>query len=165
MKMWFVSLLLILSFNANAANNKKGVSLQIELSPIGSFTLETKRIKGKVIANGDKYTAKELYVKVKNLKSGISLRDNHVQVKYLLKKKFPKISVTDLVAKNGKGKAFLTIKSIKKEISFKYKIIKNKLMKATFSVKLSDYGITGISYKGVGVEDDVSIIGIAQIKK
>ena len=66
------------------------------------------------------------------------------------------ISVTDIKAKSGRGIGQISINGKKKEIKFTYEK-NNKKVEATFSLKLSHFGIEGISYLGVGLQDEVKL--------
>ncbi len=160
MKSLVLSLLLIMSFTAFGAG--KGVDVTVNLSPAGSFHVKTKKVKGKVIKSGNSYSAKKLYVKIKDLKTGIDLRDDHMK-KRLSPKKHPKIIVTKLKAKAGTGKAVIEIKGIKKPIKFKY-TTSAKMMNASFKINLADFKVKDLSYAGVGAEKVVTIKAVVPIK-
>jgi polyisoprenoid-binding protein YceI len=133
---------------------KKGVVIDVELTA-GSFQAKTKKIKGKVQPADGGFTAKKLYVKVKHLETGIEMRDEHLH-KRLVTDDANKVVVTNVVAKGGKGSGTINIKGIKKKFSFKYED-KGDNIEAKFKLNLKDFKITGISYMGIGVEDEVSI--------
>jgi polyisoprenoid-binding protein YceI len=153
MKGFLLSTLLLVSFSVFSAG--KGVDITVNLSPAGSFQIETPKVKGKIIKSGASYSAKKLYVKVKDLKTGIELRDKHMK-KRLSPKKHPKIIVTSLKAKGGKGKAVIQIKGIKKPVSFTYED-SGKLFNATFKLNLEQFKIKDLSYMGVGAKKIVII--------
>lgn len=153
MKGLLLSALLLVSFSVFSAG--KGVDVTVNLSPAGSFQVETKKVKGKITKSGDSFSAKKLYVKVKDLKTGIDLRDKHMK-KRLNPKKYPKILVTSLKAKGGKGKAVIEIKGIKKPIKFNYSLA-GKIFQAEFKVNLESFKIKDLKYMGVGAKKIVSI--------
>jgi polyisoprenoid-binding protein YceI len=152
-------LTLLMSFSAFA---KKEATAVIELSPAGSFEAKTKKIKGKVKKKGGKYTAKKITIKVKSLKTGIELRDDHLQ-KRLNPKKHPKIFIKNAVGKNGKGKALLEMNGIKKKINFTFKD-KKKYVEVDFKFRLKDYKIKDVSYMGIGVQDVVKVKALVPLK-
>lgn len=160
MKKIFLLAILTISLSALAAG--KGIDVTINLSPAGSFHVETKKVKGKVVKEGSTYRAKKLYVKIKDLKTGIELRDKHLK-KRLLPKKYPKIIVTKLLAKNGSGKATIEIKGIKKRIKFAYKVSK-KLFNADFKINLNDFKVKDLKYMGVGAKNMVAIKASIPVK-
>lgn len=155
-------LLLLLTFSLSVFSSGKGVDVTVNLSPAGSFHVTTKKVKGKVIKKDNLYSAKKLYVKIKDLKTGMDLRDEHMK-KRLSPKKHPKILVTKLKAKSGKGKAIIEIKGIKKPIKFSYKVSK-KMMEAVFKLNLNDFKVEDISYAGVGVKDIITVKAVVPIK-
>lgn len=59
----------------------------------GSFTTESKDVTGFIILDdaGKKIVSAEITVPVKSLESGMSIRNNHMQNKYLEAEKFPNI--------------------------------------------------------------------------
>lgn len=135
---------------------KGKVIATVELSPIGSFEVKSSKIRGKITKNSDgSFSAKKLTVKVSSLKSGIDLRDDHLH-KSMLGKKHKKVILTKAVASNGKGKAYLEIRGVKRPINFTYKESDKKL-KIAFSINLTKYKFEDISYKGVGVEEKLKI--------
>lgn len=154
-----VFILSLFTFSAWAGG--KGVVVNVEV-PGMSFQAKTSKIKGKVHKKGDSYSISKLYVKVKRLKTEMDLRDEHLHKK-LEYKKFPKVTVSKGMAKGGKGKAMIEIKGIKKPISFTYKDT-GKLFVARFPLSLKSFGITGISYMGLGVKDKVVVEASVPIK-
>jgi polyisoprenoid-binding protein YceI len=153
MKGLLLSALLLVSFSVFSAG--KGIDITVNLSPAGSFQIETSKVKGKVVKSGDSYSAKKLYVKVKDLKTGIDLRDEHMK-KRLGPKTHPKITVTSLKAKGGKGKAVIEIKGIKKPVSFTYDVA-GKIFNAEFKVNLTQFKIKDLKYMGVGAKKIVTV--------
>ncbi len=139
----------------------KGVVVNVDV-PGMSFQAKTSKIKGKVMKDGDKFKVSELSVKVKSLKTEMDLRDEHLREK-LDYKKHSKITVSQGVAAAGKGKAKIEIKGVKKDINFTYKEV-GGLFVAKFPLSLKDFGITGISYMGLGVKDKVVVEASVPIK-
>lgn len=85
----------------------------------------------------------------------MELRDKHTKEK-LNSSEFPRITVFDVIAANGKGKGVIKIMKVKKPITFTYKESGSKII-ADFELKLSDFNIKGINYMGIGVKDIVKI--------
>ena len=151
----------VLSFAAIAES--KGVNISVALSPAGSFQIKSSKVKGKVIKGADgKITANNLRVSIKSLKTGIELRDEHLQ-KRLEPKIDKKIEVVKAIGKNGKGRGIIKIKGISKKFSFEYKEV-GKFVKASFKLSLKEFKISGLSYMGVGVEDVVDVEAVIPIK-
>ncbi len=130
--------------------------VHLKLSPAGSFKGETRDVKGSAQQNGTKVTAQNIVVDLKNISTGISLRDEHTKNKYLEVSKFPTAILVSATGENGKGTGIIKIKGIEKPISGTYKI-RGKELDAEFEIKLSDFGIKGIKYMGVGVNDTAKV--------
>lgn len=130
--------------------------VNVKLSPAGSFKGETRDVKGSAQLVGSKVTAQNIVVDLKNLNSGISLRDEHTKNKYLEVSKYPSAILVSATGENGKGTGVIKIKGIEKPISGTYKV-KGKELEAEFDLKLSEFGIKGIKYMGVGVNDVVKV--------
>jgi len=145
------------SINTSIVFASQGVVVKVSLFPVGSFDMESDQINGKGVKNGNTYSAKELKVPLASLKTGISLRDEHLREK-LLEKEHPYISVTDITASDGKGVGTINVKGTSKQIKFTYKDAGDGTAEAKFPLNLPDFKIEGISFKGVGVEDEVQVI-------
>lgn len=155
-----IILLFLTSFSLFAAD--KGVDVTVNLTPLGSFHVTSSKIKGKLLQKGEVYGAKEISVKVNTLKTGIDLRDEHMK-KRLNPKKHPKIIVSNIIAKAGKGKAKININGITKPFNFTYKI-SGKIMNANFNLNLESFKIKDLSYMGVGAKDKVEVNANIAIK-
>lgn len=140
----------------NSAFAEISANVNVKLSPAGSFKAVTKDIKGKAIKQGGAVSAQNIVVELANLNSGISLRDEHTKNKYLEVSKYPSAILVSAKGENGKGTGIIKIKGIEKPISGTYKINGSELT-AEFDLKLSDFGIKGIKYMGVGVSDLIKI--------
>lgn len=150
----------LLSFSFTSLGAKSGVSVTVKLSPAGSFQAKTSTIKGSITKSGSSYTAKKLSVKVKDLETGIELRDDHLQKRI----SGSRITVTDVKASRGNGTGFLEMNKIKKPIRFKFEANSSQLM-AVFTIKMSsDYKLKDLKYLGVGAKDVVKIQAIIPIK-
>lgn len=157
-----IILVLLLTLSLGVFAGGKGVKVLVNLSPVGSFNIESAKIKGKLKKKGDVYTGKNLYVKVKTLKTGIELRDDHMK-KRLSPKKHPKIIVSKVKAKGGKGKGVISVKGIKKPFKFTYDV-EGKLMMAKFKLNLMDFKIKDLKYAGVGAKKIVEVEANIPIK-
>ncbi len=138
------------------------VQLNFKLSPAGSFVGKTSQIQGHVVRSGDTFTASNIVVPLKGLKTGISLRDEHT-LKHLDVQKFPNAVLVSATGKGGKGTGLIRIRGIEKPIAGSYEIVGNKL-EAEFMLKPSDFNITGVRYMGVGLKDSVQVIVSVPIK-
>ena len=160
MKKLIIILLLTTSIAALAA--EKGVDITVNLTPLGSFHVKSSKLKGKLIQKGKGFIGKEFYVKIKTMKTGIDLRDDHMK-KRLSPKKHPKIIVTGVKASGGKGVGRISIKGIKKPFKFTYKVA-GKIMKANFKLNLEHFKIKDLSYMGVGAKKIVDVKANIPIK-
>lgn len=138
----------LLTFSAFAQE----ATVDVTLSPAGSFKAKTSEVKGMAIQKGDFVEAQNIAVKLTGLKTGISLRDQHTK-KYLETDKHPEAILVSAKGKDGKGEGVIKIKGIERKIAGTYKIVGDKLQ-ASFPVKFSEFNITGVKYMGVGVQDE-----------
>jgi hypothetical protein len=153
----------ILLFAGSA--HSQSLKLFVSLNPAGDFVAESTEVSGKAIENADgSVEATQIRIPVKSLSSGISLRDDHMINKYLEAEKNPEIILKIAKGKEGKGSAILVVKGKEGKVSGNYAKGKDKL-KAAFKLKISDFGIQDISYKGIGVEDEVKVEVIVPLVK
>lgn len=138
-------------------------TVDVSLSPAGSFVGKTADIKGTATLKGDTVEAQNIIVSLKDLKTGIKLRDEHTQ-KHLETAKFPEAVLVTATGKDGKGEGVLKIRGIEKKVTGTY-TIEGSVLKAEFPIKFSEYNITGIKYMGVGVQDEGKIRVAVPIKK
>ena len=155
-------LLLLFVFALPALAEKKALDVTINLTPAGSFQVQADKVKGKIKKSGDLYMAKKLWVKARDLETGIELRDDHMR-KRIEADKHQNIIVSDVKAKGGKGIGKITIKGITKKIKFAYKVSGDKML-ARFKLKLSDFKVKDLTYLGVGAKDDVLVQALVAIK-
>ncbi|MBP6217878.1 MAG: YceI family protein [Oligoflexales bacterium] len=162
--LWICSALLALGLPQTLLSSDKmkdSVEVEVSLSPAGSFTVTSENISGKGIKKGDTISAEKIEVPIDSLKTGIDLRDEHLRKKLTANKKIKSIIATQILAKNNKGTAKISILGHEKPISFEYHELldgnKKPLNQATaeFNLSLKDFEINGISYMGLGVEDEV----------
>lgn len=159
MKMY---LLALLSFSSWAYATPK-VDIKINLSLGSSFIATTNEVIGSVEKKGDSFVSQLITVKLKNLKTGVSLRDTHT-LKHLDVEHFPEVQLKNAIGTNGTGKGTITIKGISKDISGVYKIDGDEIV-ADFDLNLPDFKIEGIRYMGLGVKDKVHVTAVVPIKK
>lgn len=139
------------------------ITVKMSLSPIGSFEAKTQKLRGEVSKNGDTYTAQAIWVKIDDLKTEIDLRDKHFH-EYLNNDKYPKITMTNVVAKGGNATGTLTVNSIPKKVDFTYKAITDKKIEARLKVKPSSFNLKRVKYLDIGVEDEVEIVVSMDVK-
>lgn len=130
-------------------------AVHVSLSPAGSFVGKTKDVKGFAVSDGKSYSAKNIVVSLKGLKTGKDLRDEHTQ-KYLETEKYPEAVLISAQGNSGKGSGRIKIRGIEKDIKGEYQISGKNLV-ASFPISLDEFGIKGIRYAGVGVKDKVTV--------
>lgn len=144
---------LLLSSLIGVSAMAASATVDVSLSPAGSFKGKTTDVKGFVTKKGDEVSAQNIIVNLKALKTGIELRDHHTQ-KHLETDKYPQAVLLSAKGKGGKGVGKVRIRGIEKDIAGTYKINGNEL-EAEFKLKLADFKITNVSYMGAGVDDEV----------
>ncbi len=148
-------------FSANFAG-AENIEFTIQLSPAGKFVAKTNDVQGFATKKESGYIAENIIVDLKNLKTGIQLRDQHTLDK-LEAKKFPQIKLIKAEGNDGKGSGTIEIRGIQKPIEGTFEINNNKLT-AEFELKMSDFEIKGIKYMGVGAKDTVKVKAIIPVK-
>ncbi|WP_374000207.1 YceI family protein [Bdellovibrio bacteriovorus] len=146
---------LIVMMGISTAAMAQSVVVDVVLNPMGDFKGKTSDLKGEAIVKGDEVSAQNIVVNLKNLKTGVEVRDKHTQ-KYLETSKFPEAVLVSATGKGGKGTGKIKIRGVEKDIAGTYKV-EGKVLKAVFKLKLSDFGISDINYMGVGVEDEITL--------
>lgn len=135
--------------------------VDVQLFPAGSF-----EAKGKVVGALKKskgmLVGQNIKVPVKSLKTGIELRDDHLQ-KRLLPQKHPDVILLKAKAKGGKGVGLLSVAGKKKKFQFTYQEKGGKAL-CKFKLSLKEFDIKDIMYMGVGVEDEVTIVASVPVK-
>ena len=144
----------------------QNVKVAVSLNPAGDFVAESKSVVGKATED-DKGTieATDIKLDVKTLKTGIGLRDEHMVNKYLEAAKHPEIVMKLARGNNSKGQALLVIKGKQNKVSGTYEKVSTDKLKVSFELKLSDFDIKDISYKGIGVEDIVKVEALIPLAK
>lgn len=150
-KMLLLSTLLF-SLNTLAENQ---VTINVSLSPTGSFQAISKKIKGKLEKTADGFKADTISVSIESFKTGIDLRDEHFW-KHLNSTKTPKATLKNLLAKDGKATADLEVNGVTKPVSITYKT-EGSDVKAKFTTDASLFSLPKASYLGVGVENKVEV--------
>jgi polyisoprenoid-binding protein YceI len=148
-------LALCLLFAASPAFAQSKISVVVGLTPAGSFTAVSEKMKGDVIQDGTTYVADKLTVLIESFKTGINLRDEHFW-KHLESDKFPKATLSNLKASNGTGTANLEVHGVTKPVAITY-TEKAGQITAHISTQSSLFGMPKATYLGVGVKDDVNI--------
>ena len=138
-------------------------SVDIKLRPAGSFTGKTPDVKGFATIKGDTVEASNIVVNLSKIETGVKLRDEHTR-KHLTVDKFPEAILVSAKGKGGQGQGIVKIRGIEKPVTGTYKIEGDKL-NAQFGVKLSEFGITGIKYMGIGVDDSAVVKVSVPVKK
>ncbi|MBC7371657.1 MAG: YceI family protein [Bdellovibrionaceae bacterium] len=138
-------------------------SVDVNLTPAGSFKGKTNDVKGFATMKGDEILAQNIIVNLKSLKTGVELRDKHT-LKHLEVDKYPEAVLVMGKGKGGKGIGKIKIRGIEKQVAGTYTVSGNEL-NAEFKLNLPDFKITGIKYMGVGVEDQVVLHVAVPIKK
>jgi hypothetical protein len=140
------------------------VKIEFKLSPAGKFSAESKEVKGVAVLSGDKVTAENIILPLKSLNSGIELRDDHMKNKYLKVSEHPDAILVRGEGSAGKGIGKFKIRGIEKEVPGSYTLNEKEVI-AQFEIKLSDFGIEGIKYMGVGVNDRAQVSVTLPISK
>lgn len=154
----FLVVFLFLTFTNITFAQDNTVKAYFVLNPMGDFIASMKVIKGSVSLQDGKFKAKNIVVDLRTLTTGLELRDDHAKNKYLEVKKYPYAILLEAVGANGVGKARIKIRDKESIVSGTYKVsASGKIMKAEFKIKLSNFGITDISFKGIGVEDEARV--------
>ncbi|MBL7666006.1 MAG: YceI family protein [Bacteriovoracaceae bacterium] len=153
MKTVLFCLLLTLSSIATA---KEGLTVDVKLSPAGSFQIVSEKINGMIVKVDGTYLAKDIKIPVKPFSTDIDLRDKHVKEK-LESKTFPYIQVKAAKASSGKGKARLVVRKVEKLIDFDYSELPGNQLKINFKLSLKDFKFEDFSYMGITVEDEIKV--------
>ncbi len=154
---------LFLGLLASFSSLAQKVTIKTQLSPMGAFDITGSSLSGYVSPKENTFVGQDITLDLKNLKSGMELRDKHIQ-EYFETKKFPSARLLQVIGKNSKFSGDLEVRNIKKRITGTYKIRKNKV-EANFKVKMSDFSIKKAIYMGIGVEDEVEVVAEVPIKK
>lgn len=152
MKSLMVATVFVISFNVLAEGK---ITLNVSLTPAGSFQAVSKKPKGNLIKEKGAFTADKITVTIESFKTGIDLRDEHFW-KHLQSSKHPKATLSDLKATGGRGTANLEVNGVTKPVALTY-VEKGQEVEAKFNVKSSDFSLPKAEYLGVGVSDVVEV--------
>lgn len=161
--MRFLTALSVLLFSTLTFAQSPGVTVSLKMSPIGSFEAKSSSIKGAAKKAGAGITASGIVLPLATLTTGMGLRDNHMKDKYLEVKKYPNAEVTMAQGSGGKGKAKIKMRGVEKEVEGTYKVV-GAFVEASFTIKLSDFNITGIRYQGIGVKDEAHVVAVLPLQ-
>lgn len=151
----FRSILLIVLFSPIMTLANSSVEIAVKLSPAGSFTAKTSKVKGKAYSKSGKVLAKKIQVDLRTIETGIALRDKHLKER-LNVEKYPFATLVQATGNNGKGKAIIALKGAKLKVEGTYKT-EDKHLIASFPIHLPDLKINDVRYMGVGVKDEVVV--------
>ena len=101
MKQMSIALVILFSSLATA---EVGLNVDVKVTPMGSFKAKTNEVTGFATVTGDTVKAENIKAKVKNMKTGLPLRDKHMTEKYLEVSKYPEVILLSAEGKGGKGK-------------------------------------------------------------
>ncbi len=101
-------------------------------------------------------------MQLKNLRTGIELRDTHTK-KNLEVEKYPEAIIVSATGKAGKGEALIRIKDVEKKIDGTYAVAGGTLT-AQFKLNYQDFKIAKAKYMGVGAKDTIQLTVIIPIK-
>lgn len=152
-----------------AAEQAPHLSFKVTLNPMGSFIAQSKEMVGDAVATASGFEASEVSLTLDSLKTGIELRDKHMNQNYFESKKFPKAIVKSAKGKGGAFKAQLTVHGKSQPIEGKYELRGGPTgpnwIEVRFGTTLSAFGIEEPSYMGVGVEDEVEVTALVPLRK
>ena len=161
MKSIAVAVLFGIIYTVCAHAASKGLKVDVTLTPVGSFQVSSDRLKGKVVRAGGKLKADKITVPVEGLKTGMDLRDEHLHKKL----KNGSITIREAVAENGKGTGLININGVEKKFPFTYREMGKDYVEAKFDLSLKEFGLTGLSYMDVGVNDMVSAVVVLPVSE
>ena len=145
---------LFLLTSSFASELRKKLDIQIELSPAGSFQIESKRFKGgRITKEGNSFIVENIYVPVKTLKSGMDLRDEHIRTRL----QNENIVVVSAKGKDGQGTGVIIIRNIESKFNFTFEVLSENFIKAKFQLSLEDFQVPDLSYMGISVRDKVEV--------
>ncbi len=154
--LWRILLFTLMGMISTTTWAQKGVKVDVTLSPAGRYEAKTNEVQGSATQEADgSVKAENIIVNMNSITTGISLRDKHTRDR-LDTKKFPQAKLLNASGKDGKGRALVEIRGIKKEVQGSYKV-ENGFLTASFPINIVELGITDAKYMGVGVKDIVTI--------
>lgn len=160
--MKFSSLVFSLCLSVTAFAESNAV-VEVVLKPAGSYSAKTSEVTGFATLKGGTVTASNITVNLNSLKTGIELRDKHTK-EHLQVDKHPKAILVSAQGTGGTGTGVIKIKGIEQKVKGTYQIKGNELI-AKFPLSLKDFKISGVSYMGIGVKDEVKLTITVPLKK
>lgn len=155
--LWNTLVLSLLLAGSAAQAGDARVKIHVTLFPAGSFVAESKSLSiGQKGEQGGKLFARNISLQLDTLKTGISLRDQHMRENYFDTARHPHAVLTRAVAKDGKLVGDLNIRGVTKRITGSYEMSGDEFV-GKFKTKLSDFQIPPAKYLGVGVQDEVEV--------
>ncbi len=138
------------------------VDASVVVNPVGDFVAAFKDIPMAVVKNKDSYQIQgPVVIPWKKISTGMETRDKHA-LKFFNADKYPNIEITSTLGKDGKGVARVKFNNVEKIVKGTYKIEGKKLI-AEVKIKLNEFNVKDINFKGAGVEDEVVIKTTADI--
>lgn len=127
------------------------------------------KLSGTVTSVADSFTG-EFTVELKDFKTGIALRDEHMHKKYLETDKHPKATLRLTAVKGGTFCGTLTLKEQTKEVCGEAQVsdsgASGKSVKASFKLNVKDFPAVGVpSHLGITMADTVEVKVNATAKK
>jgi polyisoprenoid-binding protein YceI len=172
----FASVLLVAGAAAawTRTSTASSVTFKAVMRPGGAFEGKTPEL---AVKEHDQVVT--VVVPLRNLETGLSLRDKHMKEKYLEVETYP---VTTLevqksalaIPDNGKSaegdaNGSFTLHGVKKDVKFHYKGACDGAgvcdVTGTFDFNFNDYGVVVPSYLGVTVKPETSITATFQVKR
>lgn len=132
------------------------IKVDVQLNPLGEFSVTAPTIAGQLTKKGDRFEARELTVAIASLQTGIPLRDEHLR-KRLGWPEQKAVVVRDVVLEKDKGVATITINKKTAPVTFKVTERLQEKVKVSFGIRLADFDIKNVRYLNVGVEDEVLV--------
>ena len=149
-----ITLMMVTSLVSNLAI-AQSLDALVRLSPAGSFNAKTEAVEGFVFPVQGGYGAENIRVDLTGIKTGISLRDRHLQER-MQTEKFPQARLIRAMGREGKGQAIIEIMGKQHRVQGDFRVEDN-IFHAQFPLKLSDLDITDVRYMGVGVRDEIEV--------
>lgn len=154
---------LILISLLSLASHAGQLHILAKLYPAGSLEIESKEVMGHLVKQGDKITAKKIFLMINSLDSGVDLRNQHIH-QYFQEKKYKKFTLSDVEIQKGIGSGFLSINGIKKKVKFKVER-KEKDYVSSFKVNRKAFKLPKAEFMGISVDDVVSLTVKFPIKR
>lgn len=164
-----VSVLCPLTIGGSFEAKTKALTGEVAVAPASDVQLASaERQSGPAARSGDTQRLEgEIVVDLRTLQTGIGLRDRHMRTKYLEVERGPTFGVArlkdirvDRLSGRTTFRGVLTLHGETREVNGTADIRPEGggyRLKASFPVRVSDFGIPEPSYLGVGVKDEVVV--------